>query len=289
MGTNGATHALVILGVVCFATSSCAPAPAPQSAGVAPPVAEAAPPTADATPPPENPTEETSPTEELKGGEFLLVSAEGHVPVPDVPIQLAFMDGSLMFFAGCNRHGGSYHVCGSQLCLDGLMATKRGCPPELMAQDEWLAAFLNGKPEVALRGGKLTLSGEGVTLEFLAREKADPDRPLTGRSWTITTFLDDLGQWSFALQAPPTVEFLDDGSFRVSSSCLTGQGRYVAKEQTLTLSQVNYRDNICPTDNDQKARRFLRDVLSDGEVEFAIRAARLMLARGKLGLAGSTQ
>ncbi len=226
--------------------------------------------------------------DELVGNEFLLVSATGYAPATQAPTRLGFREKAVMFTAGCNACMGSYDLSEGKLLVKNQQCTQRGCEPELEAKDEWLAAFLASSPKLAQRGGKLLIEGAEAKLEFLNRDVADPDRELTGSTWTMRTFLDSLGQWGFSLEVDPTVEFRVDGSFRVSTGCGTGGGRYRVNGQTLMLSGVTYRNQKCPTDNDERARQFVQGVLNDGEVQFAIDAARLRLARGELELVSST-
>lgn len=220
---------------------------------------------------------------------FQLVSSQGYAPVAGTKVQVGFRDGAVMFFADCNQCGGEYSVCNSRLCVTSLMCTQRGCPAELGAQDEWLVAFLGAKPRITPSENGLTLRGEQATLEFLSRDLADPDRPLMGSVWSITEFVDDLGRWSFALNAAPTIEFHDDGSFQFRTGCGEGAGHYVVTGSRLTLSEVKYDARPCPTDNDERASRYVVAVLKDGIINFEVRAAHLRMARGELELGGETK
>ena len=82
---------------------------------------------------------------------------------------------------------------------------------------------------IDLAGDHLTLSTADATLVFLDREVADPDRPLAGVTWSIDTMIDDGSASSMvAGVATPTMEFGADGSFRVFTTCTTGEGSYPA-------------------------------------------------------------
>ncbi len=228
-------------------------------------------------------------TTELNGRVFQLASAQGYEPVESVKVQLAFRDGGVMFSAGCNMCGGAYDICDSKLCVKSLRCTLKGCLAPLEQQDDWLAAFLRAAPAITASENGVTLRGEHATLEFLTRELADPDRPLTGSVWAVTEFLDELGRWSFALQSDPTIEFHDDGRFQFQTGCGSGAGFYLVTGARLMLSEVKYDKRLCPSNEDARATNYVLGVLKDGSIGFAIRAERLRLVRGELELEGKTQ
>lgn len=270
-------------------SSASAPSPSSSSATNPAVTAKPQPASSSAAPAPTTTDDSTPAPTDLNGRVFQLVSARGYEPVEGVQVQLAFRDGGLMFFAGCNSCGGAYDICDSNLCVTSLRCTLKGCLAPLNEQDDWLAAFLRAAPAITASENGVTLRGEQATLEFLSRELADPDRPLTSSVWTVTEFLDELGRWSFALQRDPTIEFDDDGSFQFQTGCITGGGYYVVTGDRLTLSEVKYDKRPCPTDGDARATNYVLEVLKDGSVGFGIQAARLRLVRGELELAGKTE
>lgn len=92
--------------------------------------------------------------------------------------------------AGCNAMGGSYQLDDNQrLTVTEMMGTDMGCDPERHAQDEFVAATLSAQPHLTLSGDHLVIATDKVTIKFLDREIADPDRPITGRRWIVTGFI----------------------------------------------------------------------------------------------------
>jgi heat shock protein HslJ len=225
----------------------------------------------------------------LAGLVFVLDSSEGYTPVAGTSITLRFEASEFGFSAGCNSHSGSYSLCAGRLCSPGLGGTEIGCDSPLHAQDEWLAAFLEASPILTHAPPRLTLEGADATLEFLDREVANPDRPLTGRTWTIDTFIDGNGATNFGLQVSPTVEFRDDRSLRVSTTCNTGEGTYTEGEGVLVLSDVFYTEEVCDPSGSVAARERIMQVLTAGTVSVEIDAARLKIQRGPLGLRATTE
>jgi heat shock protein HslJ len=232
----------------------------------------------------------TAPAEPgLAGLQFLLESAVGYTPVAGTTIRLTFRADEVGFSAGCNSYFGPYSLCDGKLCISGLGGTEIGCPPELQAQDTWLAGFLQSSPGVTQAGPALTLSGAAATLEFLDREVADADRPLTGRTWTIDTFIENGAATNFPTQVPATLEFGTDGKVNIFTTCNGGTGSYTRDGQTLTLAAVGYTATACGPTGSPTAEERVTRVMADGEVTLEIEAGRLTLMRGELGLSATTE
>jgi heat shock protein HslJ len=82
----------------------------------------------------------------------------------DSTLKVAFVDGGVSVNAGCNTMFSPADLSNGTITLSGPLAgTKMACPPELMAQDEALAAFFSAGPAWTLDGEVLTLSGGTTT------------------------------------------------------------------------------------------------------------------------------
>jgi heat shock protein HslJ len=225
----------------------------------------------------------------LRDREFLLVESMGFSPVEDTTVRLFFDEASgFGFSAGCNSHFGDYTLCDGKLCSDGLGSTAIGCNSELHMQDEWLAEFFTSEPTLLLDGDTLTVSNGDATLEFLDREAADPDRSLTGRVWSIDTFISGGAASNSPLNEVPTVEFDADGSFGFNTTCNQGGGSYTVSGTTLNLTEVAVTEAGCPDSGSASAEMAILAVLGEGNVTFEIEAARLTLMRGTDGLSATT-
>jgi heat shock protein HslJ len=225
----------------------------------------------------------------LAGLQFLLQSAQGYTPVAGTTVRLSFQAAELGISAGCNSYSGPYSLCDGKLCLSRLGGTEIGCPPELQAQDTWLAGFLQSSPGLTQAGPTLTLAGADATLEFLDREVADADRPLTGRTWTIDTFIENGAATNFPSQVPATLEFGTDGRLSVFTTCNGGEGNYTRNGQTLTFVAVGFTAASCGPTGSAAAEERIGRVIADGEVTFEIDAGRLTILRGDLGLSATTE
>jgi heat shock protein HslJ len=163
-------------------------------------------------------------------------------------------------------------------------STAIGCDTERHEQDEWLATFLTSRPLFERDGDALTLSTDEASLNFLDSEVANPDRSLTDRTWTIDTFVRGGSASNLSLQEEPTVRFDADGTVRVFTTCNTGGGQYTASGNTLQLEAIAYTEEGCNETGSASAEQHIQEVLTEGEVQFEIDAARLTLSRGDVGL-----
>lgn len=232
---------------------------------------------------------DSDPASGFVGKDFLLESAEGFSPAEDTTLRLSFSETQLTYSGGCNTLTGTYSVCDGKLCMSEQSSTLLGCPAALSAQDDWFSDFLTGTPAIEHEGDTLTLTGMDATLEFEDREVADPDRPLTGRTWVIDTFIMGDAASNVSLDTDPTVEFDDNGTFEAYTTCNTLNGSFVVDGSTLTLSNVSTTDIACPLPATMSAEDHISQVLSNGEVAFEIDANRLALTRGELGLRATTE
>jgi heat shock protein HslJ len=131
------------------------------------------------------------------------------------------------------------------------------------------------------------LQGAGATLELLDQELADPDRPLTGRVWSIDTFIQGATASSFPmLTAPPTLEFGNDGTLTVFDGCNGGSANYTRDGQRLTLSSLGFTEVACSGTRATEER--VHAVIAEGELIVEIDAKRLTLTHGDSGLGAKT-
>lgn len=113
---------------------------------------------------------------------FVSTTIAGHALVAGTTVTLAFRDGQLGASAGCNSMSGAYFIVGATLRIDQLASTEMGCAADLMAQDQWLAAFLPNAT-IDLREAGMTLSKGGVVLELVDRQTTSV--PLEGTFWRV--------------------------------------------------------------------------------------------------------
>jgi heat shock protein HslJ len=107
--------------------------------------------------------------EDLEGRAFDSTGSTGYEIVESTTISLTFADGRISANAGCNTQNGGVEVVDGQLRLTSQLAsTMMGCEEPLMAQDQWVASFLEADPDVTLDGDALTLTADDESLELNA-------------------------------------------------------------------------------------------------------------------------
>lgn len=97
------------------------------------------------------------------------------VDAPDgVEVTIAFSDGSVSGFAGCNRFHGTYAYDDGTLSFGTLASTMRACDGDLMAMEHEVLRRLSLATQARRRADVLTMAGEDDTLllEFHAQTAA---------------------------------------------------------------------------------------------------------------------
>ena len=166
--------------------------------------------------------------------------------VPGTRIRLDFQnDGRLGVAAGCNTVGATYRIEAGKLNTSDAATTEIGCPQPGQAQDEWVFAFVLSGPAATLSGNELTLTQGDLVGRFLDREVADPDRPLVGTTWVVSTILSrDLAS-SVPAGILATLAFSDDGRMTVSTGCNTGGGTYTVDGANMSFGPIALTKRAC--------------------------------------------
>lgn len=207
--------------------------------------------------------------------------------VAGTEIRLTFEAGQLGASAGCNSMGGPYAVDGNVLVVGDLSTTEMACEPPLMAQDDWLAGVLTGRPEVSFDDNGVSLV-DGATAVLLAdREAVRPDAPLVGTVWVLDTIFEG-GPDGAASSIPGGVEasvtFADDGTFGIDAGCNAIGGEYEQRgETTLVLDGTVTTLVGCAADV-AAVEELMMAVFAPGEVEATVDDQRLTITAGDAGL-----
>jgi heat shock protein HslJ len=91
--------------------------------------------------------------------------------------------GEVSVRAGCNELTVKATLQGNRIVPDNLVATAKGCPPDLLAQDAWIQHFFESGPLWRLTGLQLTLTAGTAEI----RLSDDSDRPLLGTRWVVVS------------------------------------------------------------------------------------------------------
>ncbi len=248
----------------------------------APKADQSAPPTTSRTP---GPAGLTRP--DLDGRQFLstLVTRDGktYQLAAGTRIRISFDGGTLGASGGCNLMSGDFRLDGDVLRISVLSMTEMGCDEPRMAQDAWLAEFLGSSPVVTLDGNELLLAGSATSIQLLDREIAEPDQPLVGTTWGLTTILDGASASSLPDSAMATLLFRADGTVDVYTGCNSGAGQFTVDGDQITIDQLVQTERACPGAAGEVDQAVLR-VLRAGTFSYSIDAATLTLEADGHGL-----
>ncbi|HWP63533.1 MAG TPA: META domain-containing protein [Candidatus Binatia bacterium] len=223
----------------------------------------------------------------LDGRTFLstqvLVDGREHVLVPGTRIRLEFRDGRIGASAGCNQLGGQYRLDGDVLVVTNAAVTEMGCDPARHAQDEWLFGLLGQRPVVSFDGDELTLTADTTVIAMVDRRILEPDLPLVGTEWVLTSILSGEVASSVPAGVVAWLRFGDDGQVAVETGCNSGGGRYRVDGDRIVFGDLILTKRACVGPEGQVEAAVLA-VLGAGEVRFGIDGSTLRLVAGSAGL-----
>ena len=152
-------------------------------------------------------------------------------------------NGTIVGSAGCNTMSGPAHIDGGKLVVTDMAMTVMGCLGDRGSQDGWLSDILNGRPNLAFAGDRLTVRAGAVTIDLQDRRSVDPDRPLVGSDWNADTIMQRDVATSIPIGSFAGLIINKDNTFAVSIECADGgpqhnavSGTVVATDNTLTFT-----------------------------------------------------
>ncbi len=189
----------------------------------------------------------------LAGTTWELAALGGQPPAAGSTITLAFADGRLSGFAGCNSYGGDYTIEADRLRPDMLAQTLIACPePGLMAQEQAYMQALTAGGRLNLSGDRLELRDEAgeATLVF-ARQAAWPPQDVTALGGTTWQLIDMDGA---APRAGSTITLVFDapgpaGQIRGDAGCRTYRGQVTASATGISVLSVEMLGEVCASED----------------------------------------
>lgn len=277
---------LALLLVACSAIGGQTPSTPPSSGPSSNPAPTASqPPTPTPTPTPA--PSSTTPATGLDGRQFVSVTVEKNGAlqplVTGTKIRLTFSGGNVSAAGGCNTMSGSYGVTGGKLVVGELATTEIGCAADLQAQDMWLSNLLVAGPQLTLDGSNLVLTSGTTVVALLDREAAEPDQPLVGITWGLTTIIDGDIASSVPAGVSATILFTADGKVQFDSGCNAGGGNYTVDGDSLHFAQIVTTTMACP-DPRGSVETAVRAVLDGDPIKFSIDGTTLTLQVGDKSL-----
>ena len=163
--------------------------------------------------------------------------------------------------------GGSYTITDGKLAVGAMMTTEMACEEPLMAQDQWISAFVNGAA-VALEGDTLTLAKDGVIVTATDREVAKPDLPVEGTVWMVEGLVSNQAVSSMPAGVEASLVFAD-GKVAVDTGCNNGNGAAEIGDTSITFGPVATTKMFCEGAAGEVEQQVL-GVLT-GEVAYTVR------------------
>jgi heat shock protein HslJ len=219
-------------------------------------------------------------TATVEGRTFLSTGVTGIGLVPGTQVSLRFADGNLSATGGCNSMGGTYAIQDGRLQTSEGFMTEMACDEARMAQDQWLAAFLDDVA-VTLDGDTLTLDDGTVRLTLLDKEVATPDQPLEGTLWVVDGIISGDAVSSVPESVTASLRIVD-GQAEVHFGCNSGGGAVTLTADTLTFGPMMSTKMACEP-NAMAMETAVATVLT-GDVAYTIDADTLTLHAGANGL-----
>lgn len=214
----------------------------------------------------------------LRGRTFTSTELPPHALVAGTSIELRFTDdGRLVANAGCNTMGGTVTLAGGRLDVADLSITEMGCDPPRHEQDQWLSAFLGGRPTWRLDGDNLALGSAGVELTLTEVQA----RPLVGTSWQADTLIQGQVAGSTPAGAGATLVFGRD-EVTVTGLCNLRAAKYRTSGSTITFQLGPLTRQACAPEIMTVEQAAV--ALLDGEATYRIDGRTLTITKGDKGL-----
>lgn len=206
-----------------------------------------------------------------------------HEVVPGSQIRLELRNGSLRLNAGCNHLSGDYEIVGDTITVGPIGGTEMGCPPELMAQDTWLAGLFT--EPVTIGESPLTLTAGDVVLELADRETVSPDAPLTGVRWVLDSLVSGGSVSSVPQGVTAGLVIAEDGSVRLGTGCNRATGTVEINRDVITWRALAVTKKACADPAANSVERQVLGVLA-GDTTYRIDEQSLTITNRDTGALG---
>ncbi|WP_063061140.1 META domain-containing protein [Nocardia sienata] len=174
----------------------------------------------------------TAPEPTPMGHTYISTEVTG-TPIPGGgPLTLTFADDRISAEAGCNTHSGAVDLRDHVLHVSDLASTLIGCPGDRADSDAWIDDLLRTDPTWQLDQDRLTLTAKGSTVVLTDKKTLQPDRPIRGTEWVVTSLLTPDARISSQTidQIRPALTIADDDSLTGFAGCNRMTGRAVVTE-----------------------------------------------------------
>ena len=226
--------------------------------------------------------------DDLIGRTFVSTNVTGTQIPGGGPMVVGFPeDGRVAATAGCNRFVGGVDLSGGTVKASNPASTMMACPPEREGADAWLTALFGEEPRWSLDGNSFTLTGDDITVSLEDEKVVDPDRPLAGTEWVVTSLRTaDAVITSVALEsAAPTLMLSEDGTVTGNTGCNEFGGTAEIGDDVVLFEPFTMTRAACADPEATDIETHILDVLA-GETTYSIEGSSMTLtgANGTDGL-----
>ncbi|WP_455901970.1 META domain-containing protein [Rhodococcus gordoniae] len=217
--------------------------------------------------------------DDLTGRTFVSTNVTGTRIPGDGPLVVAFPeDGHISATAGCNRFVGGVDLSDGTVKTSDLASTMMACPPERESADAWLTALFGAEPRWSLDGNSVTLTGDDITVSLEDEKVVDPDRPIAGTEWVVTSLRTaDAVTTSTALEnAAPTLVFSEDGTVTGNTGCNEFGGTAEVGDDVVLFEPLTMTRAACADPEVTTIETHILEVLA-GETTYSIEGSSMTL------------
>lgn len=214
------------------------------------------------------------------GRTFVSTSVEGADIPGGGPLTLDFTEQDrVSVHAGCNRGSADVDFTDGTMTTGPIAMTLMACPGESSGADAWVTEFLQQLPSWQLDGENLELRNDTATITLTDRKVLDPDRPITGTAWTVTSLLSpDAVSTSAALErSAPQLTIGDDGAVTGNAGCNRITGQADVHSDTIVFGPLATTRMACPEDVAEVERAVLH--VMNGEVRVSVDSDTMRLSK----------
>lgn len=181
--------------------------------------------------------------------------------------------------SACNQYSTTVTADGDSVTVGPTAGTEMACVGGAMDLESSYLAALQRVTGAQRDGDMLTLSGDGVDLEFAPVPEV-PQADLVGTSWQLTTLLS--GDTASSVTGEPTLLLAEDGTVTGSTGCRAFRGAWKQHGDDLVIGPLATPKIGCPPDLQAQDSEVLK--VLDGAVRVTQDGGQLTLERGNLGL-----
>ncbi|UYP17674.1 META domain-containing protein [Rhodococcus sp. Z13] len=224
-------------------------------------------------------TADSGSADDLTGRTFVSTSVTGTQIPGDGPLVVEFPEsGRISATAGCNRFVGGVELTDGKLKAPELASTLMACEPAREGADAWLTGLFDAEPRWSLDGNTFTLTHDDVTVALEDEKVLDPDRPITGTDWVVTSLrTTDAVVRSVSLEnAAPTLRLAEDGTVSGTTGCTDFTGSAEVGDDVVMFEPLTLDGGPCTDPDRLEIEAHVLSVLT-GETTYTIDGSSMTL------------